>query len=138
MHSKDTHTVALLGAAILLKKEESALLGRVRSIFQPAEEAPGEAKKVLETGILKGAAAIFGLHTSPLLPVGTLGVSPGPVMATVDRFIIHLHGQGRHAAHPDKGVDIIPLAVHFISALQTIVSRNSNPPTTACCGSPPP
>ena len=123
----DFHTAALLGAAVLLKEQEKGLPGRVRLIFQPAEEAPGGGRQVLETGLLKGARAIFALHTSPLLPVGTLGVSPGPVMAAVDRFLIRFRGQGCHAAHPDRGVDVITLAAHFISALQTIVSRNSDP-----------
>lgn len=123
----DFHTAAVLGAALLLKKREHALPGRVRLIFQPAEEAPGGAKKVLEAGLLKDVQAIFALHTSPLLPVGTLGISPGPVMAAVDRFTIRFQGKGCHAAHPDQGVDIIFLASHFIGALQTVVSRNSDP-----------
>lgn len=123
----DFHTAAVLGAAVLLKEREQSLPGKVRIIFQPAEEAPGGAKKVLETGILDGVQAIFGLHTSPLMPVGTLGLSPGPVMAAVDRFTIRFRGMGTHAAHPDRGVDVIPLSAHFISALQTIVSRNSDP-----------
>lgn len=123
----DFHAAALLGAAILLKEHEADLPGRVRLIFQPAEEAPGGARKVLETGILEGVRAIFALHTSPLLPVGTLGLSPGPVMAAVDRFVIRFRGQGCHAAHPDRGVDVITLAAHFISALQTLVSRNCDP-----------
>ena len=123
----DFHTAAVLGAALLLKEKESALPGKVRIIFQPAEEAPGGAKKVLETGILDEVQAIFGIHTSPLFPVGTLGLSSGPVMAAVDRFVLRFQGTGTHAAHPDRGVDDIPLAAHFISALQTIVSRNSDP-----------
>ncbi|MBQ1914223.1 MAG: amidohydrolase [Selenomonadaceae bacterium] len=123
----DFHTAAVLGAALLLKKKESSLPGRVRIVFQPAEEAPGGAQKVLETGVLDEAQAIFAIHTSPLLPVGSLGLSPGPVMAAVDSFILRFQGKGCHAAHPDRGVDIIPLIAHFISMAQTIVSRNSNP-----------
>jgi len=123
----DFHTSAVLGAALLLKERESTLSGKVRIIFQPAEEAPGGARKILETGVLENVQAIFCLHTSPLLPVGSLGLSPGPVMAAVDSFILRFQGKGCHAAHPDRGVDVIPLIAHFISAVQTIVSRNTNP-----------
>ncbi|MBR2214819.1 MAG: amidohydrolase [Selenomonadaceae bacterium] len=123
----DFHTAALLGAAVLLKEKEKELPGRVRLVFQPAEEAPGGAKKILDTGALKNTKVIFALHTSPLYPVGTLGLSPGAVMGAVDSFKVIFSGKGCHAAHPNEGRDIIPLVAQFISALQTIVSRNSNP-----------
>lgn len=123
----DFHTSALLGAALLLKQKETELPGRVKLVFQPAEEAPGGAKKVLETGLLGDVAAVFGLHVSPLLPVGTLGIRAGAVTASVDRFQITFRGKGTHAAHPDAGIDPIPAAAAFIQAAQTIVSRNLNP-----------
>ena len=123
----DFHTAAVLGAALLLKGREDALPGRVRIVFQPAEEVSGGAGRVLATGVLKDAGAIFAIHTSSLLPVGTLGLSPGPVMAAVDRFVLRFRGKGCHAAHPDEGVDVIPLLAHFIGAAQTIVSRNADP-----------
>ena len=123
----DFHTSALLGAALLLKRKEHELQGRVKLVFQPAEEAPGGAKKVLETGLLQDVCAIFGMHVSPRLPVGTLGLRAGAVTASVDRFQITFRGQGTHAAHPDVGIDPIPAAAAFIQAAQTIVSRNLNP-----------
>ncbi|MBQ2527826.1 MAG: amidohydrolase, partial [Spirochaetales bacterium] len=61
----DFHTAAVLGAALLLKEKASSLPGRVRIVFQPAEEAPGGAQKVLETGVLDEVQAIFAIHTSP-------------------------------------------------------------------------
>ena len=123
----DFHTSALLGAALLLKQKETELPGRVKLVFQPAEEAPGGAKKVLETGLLGDVDAVFGLHVSPLFPVGTLGLRAGAVTASVDRFQITFRGKGTHAAHPDAGIDPIPAAAAFIQAAQTIVSRNLNP-----------
>ena len=123
----DFHTPALLGAALLLKRKEHELQGRVKLVFQPAEEAPGGAKKVLETGLLQDVCAIFGMHVSPRLPVGTLGLRAGAVTASVDRFQITFRGQGTHAAHPDAGIDPIPAAAAFIQAAQTIVPRNLNP-----------
>ena len=126
-HMHDFHTSALLGAALLLKRKEHELQGRVKLVFQPAEEAPGGAKKVLETGLLQDVCAIFGMHVSPRLPVGTLGLRAGAVTASVDRFQITFRGQGTHAAHPDAGIDPIPAAAAFIHAAQSIVPRNLNP-----------
>ncbi|MBR3621791.1 MAG: amidohydrolase [Selenomonadaceae bacterium] len=123
----DFHTAALLGAALSLKSTEDKLKGGVLLVFQPAEEDAGGALKIVGTNALKDAKVIYGLHTSPLYPVGTLGISPGPVMAAVDRFTVTFVGKGCHAAHPDEGADVIPLVSEFVLALQTIVSRNSNP-----------
>ena len=123
----DFHTAALLGAALLLKNAEENLKGGVLLVFQPAEEDARGALKIIDTNALKDAKVIYGLHTSPLYPVGTLGVSSGPVMAAVDRFTVTFIGKGCHAAHPNEGVDVIPLVSEFALALQTIISRNSDP-----------
>lgn len=123
----DFHTASVLGAALLLKRHETALTGRVRIFFQPAEEAPGGAKVLIEAGALQDVKAIFGLHASPLLEVGKVGISAGVVMAAVDRFVFRFRGKGTHAAHPESGVDPIPLAAAFVQSVQTVVTRNLNP-----------
>ena len=123
----DFHTSSVLGAALLLKQREKELQGRVRLFFQPAEEAPGGAKVLMEVGALQGVEAIFGLHASPLLEVGTVGISAGAVTAAVDRFVFRFRGKGTHAAHPQRGIDPIPLAAGFIQAVQTVVARNLHP-----------
>lgn len=123
----DFHAVSVLGAALLLKAREKELEGTVRLVFQPAEEAPGGARVVLETGVLKGVRAMFGLHCSPRLAVGTVGITAGALTASVDRFVIHIKGRGTHAAHPEAGVDPIPAAAALVLSLQTIVSRNFEP-----------
>jgi len=123
----DFHTTAVLGAALLLKEHESALPGTVRIVFQPAEEAPGGAKVVLDTGCLQDVTAMFGLHCSPRLDVGTVGITAGPLTASVDRFVLTFQGRGTHAAHPEAGIDPIVCAASFIEAAQTIVSRNIEP-----------
>ena len=87
----DFHISSVLGAALLLKQHEAELAGRVRIFFQPAEEAPGGAKVLIEAGALQDVSAIFGLHACPLLPVGTVGISAGAVMAAVDRFAARAH-----------------------------------------------
>ncbi|EEL44447.1 hypothetical protein bcere0021_34030 [Bacillus cereus Rock3-42] len=120
----DFHTAAIIGAAYLLKEKESSLSGTVRFIFQPAEESSNGACKVIEAGHLHGVQAIFGMHNKPGLPVGTIGIKDGPMMAGVDRFEIEIHGVGTHAAIPDAGVDPIVASSQIVMALQTIVSRN--------------
>ena len=123
----DFHTTSILGAAYLLKEKEAELKGTVRVIFQPAEEAPGGALKVMEAGGIKGVDAIFGIHCSPLFKVGDIAVKNGPVTAAVDRFSITFTGKGSHAAHPQSGIDPIVTASTFVSAVQSVVSRNVDP-----------
>lgn len=123
----DFHISAVLGSAYLLKAKERELRGTVYLIFQPAEEAPGGARKVMKTGVLKDVQAIFGLHTSPLYDVGTLGIRSGAVTASVDKFTVTFHGKGTHAAHPERGIDPIVMAASFVTAAQSIVSRNIDP-----------
>lgn len=123
----DFHISTVLGAAYLLKEQENELRGTVYLIFQPAEEAPGGARKVMATGVLKEVQAIFGLHTSPLYDVGTLGIREGAVTASVDKFTVTFHGKGTHAAHPERGIDPIVMAAGFVTATQSIVSRNIDP-----------
>lgn len=120
----DFHTAAIIGAAYLLKEKESSLSGTVRFIFQPAEESSDGACKVIEAGHLRDVQAIFGMHNKPDLPVGTIGIKDGPLMAGVDRFEIEIHGVGTHAAVPAAGVDPIVASSQIVMALQTIVSRN--------------
>jgi len=123
----DFHISTVLGSSYLLKAQEKDLAGTVYLIFQPAEEAPGGAHKVMETGVLKEVQAIFGLHTSPLYDVGTLGIRAGAVTASVDKFTVTFCGKGTHAAHPERGTDPIVMAASFVTAAQSIVSRNIDP-----------
>ncbi|WP_439949197.1 S-alkyl-N-acetyl-metabolite deacetylase SndA [Bacillus subtilis] len=123
----DFHTAALLGAAFLLKENQDSLKGKVRLLFQPAEEAGAGAAKVIEDGQLDGIDAVIGLHNKPDIAVGTVGLKTGPLMAAVDRFKVEIEGKGAHAALPHNGFDPIVGASQLIVALQTIVSRNVNP-----------
>ncbi|AHM65824.1 thermostable carboxypeptidase 1 [Paenibacillus polymyxa SQR-21] len=123
----DFHTASLLGAAVLLKQREQKLKGTVRLVFQPAEEKAKGAAQVLDSGALAGVQAIFGLHNKPDLPVGTVGIKEGPLMAAADGFCIEVEGQSTHAAVPHAGIDPIVVSSHIITALQSIVSRSVNP-----------
>ena len=123
----DFHTAAVFGAALLLQERKEELQGTVKILFQPAEESSHGAETVLETGVLSDVTAIFGLHTAAYLPVGTLGIRAGSVMAAVDRFELNITGTGCHGGPPDEGVDTILVAASVIQAFQSIVGRNLNP-----------
>lgn len=127
----DFHASAALGAAILLKSIEPQLKGRVRILFQPAEEVAQGALDVLDTGALDGVQAIFGIHNDPSLPVGALGTKAGALTAGVDRFAITIAAKGTHAARPQDGNDPIVILGQLISIVQGIVSRRVAPDESA-------
>lgn len=120
----DFHTAALIGTAYALKAREAELKGMVRLIFQPAEEKAKGARQVIASGALDGVQAIFGMHNKPDLPVGTIGIKSGALMAAADGFVVEVAGRGTHAAVPEAGNDPIVTAAHLVTALQSIVSRN--------------
>ncbi|AZN42808.1 amidohydrolase [Paenibacillus albus] len=123
----DFHTAAAIGAALLLKEREHELHGTVRLLFQPAEEKAKGAQQLIAAGALEGVSAIVGMHNKPDLPVGTVGIKDGAMMAAADGFVIEVEGRGSHAAVPEAGLDPIVTAAHIITALQTVVSRNVGP-----------
>ncbi|MBQ8109767.1 MAG: amidohydrolase [Clostridia bacterium] len=123
----DFHAACMLGAALLLKERETALPGTVKVIFQPAEEVNQGAALMIATGLLDDVQLFFAGHTYPWYEAGTLGVRPGPVMASADRFSVKLTGKGCHAGHPEAGVDPIVALAAIVTAAQTIVSRRVNP-----------
>lgn len=123
----DFHTVVMIGAAYLVKKYQSSLIGTVKFIFQPAEETGDGAQAILKTGVLDDVDVIFGIHNIPDEDVGVLGIKSGAMTAAVDRFRIDIQGVGTHAGKPHQGIDPIIIASTIVTSLQTIVSRNINP-----------
>ena len=123
----DGHTAILLGAAQVLSKMKKSINGTVRFLFQPAEEGLGGARFMIKDGALKNVDEIYGLHLWNYQPFGTIGIQSGPVMAAADKFTISIIGKGGHGAAPQGTVDSIVVSSHIIQALQTIVSRNTNP-----------
>ena len=124
----DFHTSALLGAAKLLKAHESELKGRVKLMFQPAEEIMDGANDMIAAGILENphvdaAMAIHVLHDS----LGKAGYTRGTGCGSSDVFTIKVKGIGGHGAAPHRNVDPINVACHIQLALQTINSREINP-----------
>ena len=126
----DLHVAILLGATQLLR-ENKLERGSVRLCFQPAEEGLNGATVMIDDGVLQGVDAAFGFHVWQRLPVGKIAALDGPAMAAVDELRITIEGKGAHAAAPQDGVDPIVVAAHLVTALQTIVSRNTDPLDTA-------
>ena len=123
----DFHATCMLGAALLLKEREASLPGTVKVVFQPAEEINRDADLMVNTGHLDDVRLFLAGHTYPWFSAGTIGIRPGSVMASADRFSVRIRGKGCHAANPDKGIDPIPALGAVISAFQTVVSRRINP-----------
>ena len=125
----DGHVAIALGTAYYLSQHPEQFAGTVKIIFQPAEEGPGGAKPMIEAGALKNpdVEAIIGLHLWNNLPLGTVGVREGAMMAAVEIFDCTIHGKGGHGAMPHQTVDPIVVSAQIVSALQAIVSRNVDP-----------
>ena len=124
----DGHTAALLVLAKCLSGMREELSGNVVFIHQHAEElAPGGAKAMIEDGCLEGVDVIFGTHLWAPTPLGDILVREGAIMAAADRFEIVIQGKGGHGAEPHHAVDAIVTGAHFVTQLQTLVSRRINP-----------
>lgn len=125
----DGHMAMLLGAAKALASSKSPRTTSVHVLFQPAEEGDSGAKRLVEEGLFRRFPidAVFGLHNWPGLPVGTIAVKPGPVMASCDLIEIELTGKGAHAAMPHQGRDAILGAAQLVVALQGLVARETDP-----------
>jgi len=123
----DGHMAILLGVANILSNYKKLNKGKVRLIFQPAEEGGGGAKYMIKDGCLEGVNEIYGLHLWNYQPIGEVGIKDGPIMAAADIFDITVKGKGGHGATPQGTVDAIIVASHLVTMLQTIVSRNTNP-----------
>lgn len=125
----DIHMTCLLGAAKLLAPLKGKLHGTVKLIFQPGEEGYLGARYMMKAGAFENPKvdAVFGLHNSPDVPLGSVGLKNGPLMAAVHRFYITLRGRGGHGAIPHRNIDPIPAGAAIIQSLQTLVSRETDP-----------
>ena len=119
------HMTMLVGAASLL--QENPPPGPVRLIFQPAEEKGGGARVAIRDGALDDVAVIFGCHVTHEYETGEIMVRDGYVTAQSDGFRIRVRGKGGHGARPHEAIDAVVISGFLITALQTLVSRESNP-----------
>ena len=125
----DCHTAMLLGAARVLKDNESEINGTIKLIFQPAEEGGAGGKMMREQGVLEDpdVERIFGLHVSDKLPTGTLASKEGTLLAATSSIRILVSGNGGHAAMPHLTVDPVVTGSKIVVELQTLVSRELDP-----------
>lgn len=125
----DGHTACLVGAAIVLAPLADRIPGKVKFIWQPAEEGHAGGAAMLEERVLESpnVDAAFALHGWPYLPLGKIGARGGPTMASADFFELTIRGVGGHAAYPHRCVDPIVVGAQIVNAVQTIASRNCDP-----------
>ncbi len=125
----DGHTATLLGAARWLAANRDRFGGTVHFIFQPAEESLGGAARMVREGLFERfpVDAVYGMHNLPGLPVGTIAVPKGAVLASSDTWEVTFRGAGVHGARPHLGTDAPLAAAQFIAALPMIVAREIDP-----------
>ncbi len=123
----DGHTATLLAAMSALRREPPA--GGVKAIFQPAEEGLGGAPAMVEDGVLENPKVhnTLALHYWSSLPTGKIAVKVGALMASADEFYLTVRGKGGHAAAPQETIDPLHCAAHLVTALQAVVSRQTDP-----------
>lgn len=133
----DFHMTCVLGAAKLLQEEKDKLEGSVVFLFQPAEEITRGAAKMLEHGLLEKLPgkvdALFALHAEPRIPTGQVISSPDYASASKINFRIQLRGTTGHGGAPQTYNDVIPAGIAIVNAIQTIVSRHTDPQKELVC-----
>lgn len=123
----DVHTSSLLGTAKILHAQRAHFAGKIKLVFQPAEERfPGGASIMIKEGVLQNPKvdAILGQHVQPFIDQGKIGVRAGKYMASADEIYIRIKGKGGHAAAPGKFIDPIMIAAQTLTTLQQVVSRS--------------
>ena len=125
----DVHTTVALGAGLFLARQAAAgrLPGRVRLIFQPAEEVPGGALDVLAAGGIASADRIFAVHCDPRLDVGKVGTRTGPITAACDKITVRVTGPGGHTARPHLTADLVYALGKIVTELPAALSRRVDP-----------
>jgi amidohydrolase len=123
----DAHMAIALELAELLALNLDQVAGIVRFAFQPAEEGAGGAKVMIEGGVLEGIDRVVGLHVWTGLPTGQVSVRSGAMMASADMFTLTVTGKGGHGAMPEATIDAVVIASQIVTALQTLVSRETAP-----------
>jgi amidohydrolase len=127
------HTVIALGVAATLAGMKDQLKGRIKFIFQPAEETLSGAAAMIADGALDEPPmdAILGYHNWPQVKAGTVGYHPEAVMASADAFDLTIKGRTGHGAHPHNAIDALAAAAYFVTQVQTVISREVAPMSPA-------
>jgi amidohydrolase len=126
----DLHTAAVLGAGLVLDDlaRDGALPGRVRLVFQPAEESPRSgARAIVDSGGVDGVERIFALHCDPRTAVGQVGLRVGAITASADQIVVRLTGNGGHTARPHLTGDLVYALGKVVTDLPAALSRRVDP-----------
>jgi amidohydrolase len=126
----DLHTTALIGAAVALHERHAVepLAGRVRLLFQPAEEVmPGGARDLVDADVLDGVSSIYALHCDPSLDVGQVGLRKGPITSACDQVSVRLRGSGGHTSRPHLTQDLTYALAKMITDVPAALSRRLDP-----------
>jgi amidohydrolase len=123
----DVHTTVGLGTAMLLAQLGEELPGKMRFIFQPAEEIAQGAAWMVADGAMKEVDGIFSLHVFPSIPAGSIGIRYGALTAAADDLDITIIGESGHGARPHEAIDAIWIAAQVITSLQQAIGRTQNP-----------
>ncbi|HTW09889.1 MAG TPA: amidohydrolase [Acidimicrobiales bacterium] len=126
----DVHTAVVLGAGTALARlaADGQLPGRVRLLFQPAEEVvPGGALSMLAAGALEGVERVFALHCDPRVEAGSVAVRDGPITAATDAVTVRLSGPGGHTARPQLSVDVVAALADVVTRTPLLLSRRVDP-----------
>ena len=123
----DVHTTVGLGTAMVLSQVAEELPGKIRFLFQPAEEIAQGANWMVADGAMKDVSAVLGIHVFPSIPAGSIGVRYGALTAAADDLEIIIIGESGHGARPHEAIDAIWIAAQVITTLQQAISRTQNP-----------
>ncbi|GBL08701.1 M20 family metallopeptidase [Microcystis aeruginosa] len=123
----DVHATVGLGVAMVLSRLSEPLGGKIRFLFQPAEEIVQGASWMIREGVMRDVSAVFGLHVFPSIPARSIGVRYGALTAAADDLEIFIQGESGHGARPHEAIDAIWIASQVITTLQQAISRTQNP-----------
>jgi amidohydrolase len=123
----DVHATVGLGVAMVLSRLSEPLGGKIRFLFQPAEEIAQGASWMIREGVMRDVSAVLGLHVFPSIPARSIGVRYGSLTAAADDLEIFIQGESGHGARPHEAIDAIWIASQVITTLQQAISRTQNP-----------
>ena len=132
----DGHTAVGMAVAQILARHRDSIKGRVKLVFQPAEETMSGAAQMIEEGVMKDPLVdrVLSFHLWSGLPVGQVVSQPGPIFSSADEIRITVKGKGGHGGMPHLSVDPILISSHVVTALQSVLSREVPPTQTAVLG----
>ncbi|MBD2091651.1 amidohydrolase [Microcoleus sp. FACHB-1515] len=123
----DVHTTVGLGTAMILAQLGEPLPGKIRFLFQPAEETAQGSSWMVKDGVMQNVSSIFSVHVFPTIPGGSIGIRYGALTAAADDLELVIMGESGHGARPHEAIDAIWIASQVITALQQAISRTQNP-----------